>query len=113
MKVASRIVMTIEEYKGCVGTVMDYDNKVFSIMLDSGESFQCERGDFLPIDDITNIGNIRFEKGMRIYDVQLNKVGEILEIEEVEGVQNGTVKFDDGTELTYPLFEEFNFNVIR
>jgi hypothetical protein len=113
MKVTSRVVYTKGKYKGLTGTVTDYIEHKLHVSLDNGETVECNINDVLTIDDITHAGNIEFELGMKIYDVQLNMVGEITEVEQIDDIKSYTVKFEDGKVLTYPLFEEFNYIVVE
>ena len=113
MKVTSRVVYIKGKYKGLTGTITDYKDHALYVSLDNGETIECTHNDLLTIDDITYVGNIDFEKGMRIYDVQLNMVGEIIEVEQVDDMKSYTVEFEDGKILAYPLFEEFNYIVVE
>jgi ribosomal protein S4E len=113
MKITSRVVCIEGKAQGQTGTITDYQDGIVYVALDNGESIGCTLDYLLPIDDISNIGNIKFEKGMKIYDAQLNKVGEIIEVEQVDDAVSHTVRFEDGKVLTYPLFEEFCFIVVE
>ncbi len=112
MKMTSRVVYTKGEYKGLTGTIVDYKDHILYVSLDNGETVECSCNDVITIDDITNAGDIEFGLGMKIYDVQLNMVGEIIEVEQVDDTKSYTVKFEDGKVLAYPLFEEFNYIVV-
>lgn len=113
MRVTSRVVYIKEKYRGLTGTIVRYDSPIIYVELDNGELFECGHNDILAIDDINGVGKIEFEIGMKIYDVQLNMVGEVIEVERLDDFNIHTIYFEDGRVLSFSLFEEFNYRVIE
>ncbi|NBI07641.1 hypothetical protein [Senegalia massiliensis] len=113
MKVTSRVVFIKGKYKGKTGTIIDYKYPRVYVELDHNLDWvECKSNKLLEIDDITNIGNIKFKKNMKIYDVNLNKVGKILDVYK-ENKEIHKVKFECGKIIEYTLKEDINFIILE
>jgi len=116
MKELSRVIIIKGEYKNQLGTLMEIfeEGKPFGVKLDKGKFERFEKEVLLVIDDITNSGNIQFEKGMTIYDTQFEMKGKILEVKDFEeDIQVHKVGWEDGTTSEFTLNEEYNFIVLE
>ena len=114
MKVASRVVIIKGKDKGQTGAIVNYDEGVVTVMLDSGYADEYRSDEMLEIDDISGIGNIQFKKGMKVYDAVMNMVGEIISEEKLDdGLIAYSIKFQNGMVLRLPLSEETNHIVIE
>lgn len=114
MRITSRIVCTKKENKGLTGTVTAYKgDSMVEVSFDNGLTKDCSFSDLIEIDDLANAGDIRFEVGERIYDIQYNSTGKILKVEGDKGCELYTVKLDNGKTVICPLLEEINFIVVK
>lgn len=116
MKLCSRVVIIKGEFKNQTGTLIEIfaEDKPLGIKLDGdrGKFIKLDKDSVLEIDDITNSGDIHFEKGMNVYDVQFEKVGEIIEVNQFdEDLEVHTIGWADGSTSEFTLNEEFNFIV--
>lgn len=112
MRICSRVVITKGEHKNKTGTLMELIP--IGVQLDGnvGSLIRVGVSDMLEIDDITNSECIIFEKGMRIYDTQFGKIGEVLEVNQFnEELQVHKIGWEDGAMSEFTLHEEFNFIV--
>jgi hypothetical protein len=114
MKIASRVVIIKGKDKGQTGAIVNYDEGVVTVMLDSGYVDEYRSNEMLEIDDISGIGNIQFKKGMKVYDAVMNMVGEIISEEKLDdGLIAYSIKFQNGMVLRMPVDEETNYIVIE
>jgi len=117
MKIGDRVVITKGQYKKSVGTIVYYDFRdtlKLEVLLDKEqeEIIHCDCDDVVVIDDITDIGNIKFKVGMKIYDKPLNMVGEIVQImEDKDDLDDYKVVFENGDVKYLPLVEKINYIV--
>jgi len=114
MKLCSRVVVIKGEYKNQTGTLMEIftEGAPLGIKLDGDRAkfIKLDKESVLEIDDITNSGDIRFEKGMKVYDVQFEKEGEIIEVNQFdEDLEVHIIGWVDGSTSEFTLNEEFNF----
>jgi hypothetical protein len=119
MKMGDRVVIVDEEYKGELGTIYRYDEDTLMVEIvpDYIEEFgmlSCKCRDLIVIDDITNAGEIEYNVGMKVYDLTLNMVCEILEVQTNEDLETlYKVKYENGKVDTFPFLEEGNFIVLE
>lgn len=81
MRITDRVICILGKNKSKTGTIiaLKEGNKPYCIAFDDGTMEDCTKGQLLEIDDMPNCGNIEFEKGMKIYSSELDKIGEVLE----------------------------------
>jgi len=119
MKKGDRVAILNEEYKGELGTIYRYndDTLMLEIIPDYAEKFgmiNCKCRDVVVIDDFTDVGEIEYKVGMKVYDLPMNMVCEVLEVEKNEDGENiYKVKYEDGNVDTFPFVEEGNFIVLE